>query len=123
MYRTIALMEDQPQVVDALAEITGLEVGKLQGGVSRTKLVAARNKSVILATLDDGNWLFRNSVKYSGLLVYGLALVDEVVLDEAPIFNGLVLCNLISLRERVQLLAARLSRRPPRPARAGWARG
>lgn len=122
MYWTIALMEDQPQVVDALAQITGLELGKLQGGVSRTKLVAARNKSVILATLDDGNWLFRNSVKYSGLLVYGLGLVDEVVLEEARIFNGLMLCNLISLRERVQLLAARLSRRPRWPVSARRAR-
>ncbi|MGQ9854786.1 MAG: hypothetical protein ACUVTG_15465 [Candidatus Oleimicrobiaceae bacterium] len=85
--------------------------------MSRTKLVAARNKSVILATLDDVSWFFRKNVKYSGLVTYGL-----VFLDEAPIFNGLMLRNLISLRERVQLLAARLSRRLPWPAWAGRAR-
>lgn len=113
MCPAIALMQDERRMVVALAEITGLEVGQLQGGMSGTKLRAARNEPVVLATLDDGNWLFRNSVKYSGLLVYGLALVDE-----APIFNGLMLRNLISLWERVQLLAARLRRRPRSPASA-----
>jgi ATP-dependent helicase YprA (DUF1998 family) len=112
MYPTIALMEDQRRVMDALAEITGLEIGQLQGGMSRTELMAALNKPVILATPDEVYWFFRKNVKYSGLLIYGLALVDEFVLDEAHLFNGLMLRNLAHLKQRVQLLAAKLGRRP-----------
>jgi superfamily II DNA/RNA helicase len=112
MYPTIALMEDQRRVMDALAEITGLEIGQLQGGMSRTELMAALNKPVILATPDEIYWFFRKNVKYSGLLIYGLALVDEFVLDEAHLFNGLMLRNLAHLKQRVHLLAAQLSRRP-----------
>jgi superfamily II DNA or RNA helicase len=112
MYPTIALMEDQRRVIDALAKITGLEIGQLQGGMSRTELMAALNKPVILATPDEVYWFFRKSVKYSGLLIYGLALVDEFVLDEAHLFNGLMLRNLAHLKQRVHLLAAKLGRRP-----------
>jgi len=112
MYPTIALMEDQRRVMDALAKVTSLEIGQLQGGMSRTELMAALNKPVILATPDEVYWFFRKSVKYSGLLIYGLALVDEFVLDEAHLFNGLMLRNLAHLKERVQLLAEKLGRRP-----------
>ena len=112
MYPTIALMEDQQRVMDALAKITGLEIGQLQGGMSRTELVAALNKPVILATPDEVYWFFRKNVKYGGLLIYGLALVDEFVLDEAHLFNGLMLRNLVHLKKRVQLLAKKLGRRP-----------
>ena len=112
MYPTIALMEDQRRVMDALAKITGLGIGQLQGGMSRTELMTALNKPVILATPDEVYWFFRKNVKYSGLLMYGLALVDEFVLDEAHLFNGLVLRNLAHLRRRVQLLAEKLGRRP-----------
>ena len=112
LYPTIALLEDQRRVMDVLAGITGVEVGQLQGGMSRTELLAAINKPVILATPDEIYWFFRKNVKYSGLLIYGLALVDEFVLDEAHLFNGLMLRNLAHLRERVQLLAARLGRCP-----------
>lgn len=112
MYPTIALMEDQRRVMDTLAEITGLEVGQLQGGMSRTELMAALNKPVILTTPDEVYWFFRKNVKYGGLLIYGLALVDEFVLDEAHLFNGLMLRNLAHLKGRVQLLAARLGRYP-----------
>ncbi|WP_347245677.1 DEAD/DEAH box helicase, partial [Thermogutta sp.] len=112
MYPTIALMEDQRQVMDRLAQITSLEIGQLQGGMSRTELIAALNKPVILATPDEIYWFFRKNVKYSGLLIYGLALVDEFVLDEAHLFNGLMLRNLAHLKKRVQLLAAKLGRRP-----------
>jgi superfamily II DNA/RNA helicase len=112
MYPTIALMEDQRRVMDALAKITGLGIGQLQGGMSRTELMTALNKPVILATPDEVYWFFRKNVKYSGLLIYGLALVDEFVLDEAHLFNGLVLRNLAHLRRRVQLLAEKLGRRP-----------
>jgi len=112
MYPTIALMEDQRRVMDALARITGLEIGQLQGGMSRTELMAALNKPVILATPDEVYWFFRKNVKYSGLLIYGLALVDEFVLDEAHLFNGLMLRNLAHLKQRVRLLAEKLGKRP-----------
>ncbi|MBM4432037.1 MAG: DEAD/DEAH box helicase, partial [Chloroflexi bacterium] len=110
MYPTIALMEDQRHVMDTLADITGLEIGQLQGGVSRTELIAALNKPVILATPDEVYWFFRKNVKYSGLLIYGLALVDEFVLDEAHLFNGLMLQNLAHLKRRAQLLGERLGK-------------
>jgi len=111
LYPTIALMEDQRRVMEALAEITGLEIGQLHGGLSRAQLIAALNKPVILATPDEVYWFFRKNIKYSGLLIYGLALVDEFVLDEAHLFNGLMLHNLAHLKRRVQLLAAKLGRR------------
>lgn len=112
MYPTIALMDDQRRVMDKLAAITGLEVGQLRGGLSRTELIAALNKPVILATPDEIYWFFRKNIKYSGLLIYGLALVDEFVLDEAHLFNGLMLRNLSHLKRRVQLLGEKLGRRP-----------
>ncbi|MBC7345709.1 MAG: DEAD/DEAH box helicase, partial [Clostridia bacterium] len=103
MYPTIALMEDQRRVMDTLAEITGLRIGQLQGGMSRTELIAALNKPVILATPDEVYWFFRKNVKYGGLLLYGLSLVDEFVLDEAHLFNGLMLRNLTHFKRRVSL--------------------
>ena len=112
LYPTIALMEDQRRVMDALGRLTGLAVGQLQGGMSRTELMATLNKPVILATPDEVYWFFRKNVKYNGLLIYGLALVDEFVLDEAHLFNGLMLRNLFHLKQRVHLLADRLGRRP-----------
>ncbi len=111
MYPTIALMEDQRRVMDGLARITGLQIGLIQGGMSRTELIAALGKPVILATPDAVYWFFRKNVKYNSLLIYGLALIDEFVLDEAHLFNGLMLQNLARLKERVQLLAERLGKR------------
>lgn len=112
MYPTIALMEDQRRVINTLAEIAGLRIGQLQGGMSRTELMAALNRPVILATPDEVYWFFRKDVKYSGLLIYGLAIVDEFVLDEAHLFNGLMLRNLTHLKQRVCLLGERLGKRP-----------
>jgi len=112
MYPTIALMEDQRRVMDRLAGITGLEIGQLQGGMSRTDLIAALNKPVILATPDEIYWFFHKNIKYSGLLIHGLVLVDEFVLDEAHLFNGLMLRNLAHLKKRVQLLAGKVGKKP-----------
>lgn len=107
MYPTVALLEDQRKVMDTLAEITGLEVGQLQGGMSRTKLIEALNRPVILATPDEIYWY----VKYNSLLIYGLALVDEFVLDEGHLFNGLMLRNLAHLKSRIQLLGEKIGKR------------
>jgi superfamily II DNA/RNA helicase len=112
MYPTIALMEDQSKVMRQLAIITGLEVAQIQGGMSRSQLIAALNKPVILATPDAIYWFFHKNVKYGGLLIYTLALVDEFVLDEAHLFNGLMLRNFEHLWRRIQSLAAILGKTP-----------
>lgn len=112
MYPTIALMEDQGRVMRKLAQITGMDVAQIQGGMSRSQLIAALNKPVILATPDAIYWFFHKNVKYGGLLIYALALVDEYVLDEAHLFNGLMLRNFEHLWRRIQSLAALVGRSP-----------
>ncbi len=112
MYPTIALMEDQGKVMRQLAEFTGIEVSQIQGGMSRSQLITALNKPVILATPDAIYWFFHKNIKYSGLLIYALALVDEFVLDEAHLFNGLMLRNFEHLWRRIQSLANMLGRSP-----------
>ena len=111
MYPTVALLEDQRKVMDILAEITGLEIGQIQGGMSRTKLIEALNKPIILATPDEVYWFFRKNVKYNSLLIYGLVLVDEFVLDEGHLFNGLMLRNLAHLKSRIMLLGDKIGKR------------
>ncbi len=112
MYPTIALMNDQRRVMDKLAKLTGLQVGHIQGGMKRSALVAALNKPVIVATPDAIYWFFRKNVKYAGLLIYGLSLINEFVLDEAHLFNGLTLQNVLHLKNRITALADRLGRVP-----------
>lgn len=111
VYPTIALMEDQRRVMDGLARFTGCDIGVIQGGMSRAELVATLGKPVILATPDALYWFFRKNVKYSSLLIYGLSLIDEFVLDEAHLFNGLMLQNLSRLKSRLQLLGERIGKR------------
>lgn len=112
MYPTIALMNDQRRVMDTLAELTHLEVGHIQGGMTHSQVISALNKPVILATPDAIYWFFQKNVKYGGLLLYGLSLVDEWVLDEAHLFNGLMLQNLRYLKERITHLAELVGRKP-----------
>lgn len=112
MYPTIALMNDQRRVMDRLAALTDQEVGHIQGGMKRTALIAALNKPVIVATPDAIYWFFRKNVKYNGLLIYGLSLIDEFVLDEAHLFNGLTLRNVQHLKNRIMTLAKALGRSP-----------
>lgn len=112
MYPTIALMEDQGRVMQKLAELTGLSISQIQGGMTRSQLVEALNKPVVLATPDAIYWFFHKNIKYNGLLVYALALVDEFVLDEAHLFNGLMLRNFAHLWQRIRSLADILGKRP-----------
>ena len=112
MYPTIALMDDQRQVMDDLGEITGVKVGQLQGGMSRAKLIDALNKPVILSTPDTIYWFFRKNVKYSSVLIYGLAQIDEFVLDEAHLFNGLMLQNFEHFWRRIKTFACGLKKSP-----------
>jgi DEAD/DEAH box helicase domain-containing protein len=113
-YPTVALLEDQSKVMHRLAQITGLdnEVGKLQGGMSRSELIQGLNKKIILATPDEIYWFFRKNVKYNALLIYGLGQIDEFVLDEAHLFNGLMLRNFEHLWQRVRLLSRYLQKTP-----------
>jgi DEAD/DEAH box helicase domain-containing protein len=112
MYPTIALMNDQRRVMDRLAALTDQEVGHIQGGMRRTALISALNKPVIVATPDAIYWFFRKNIKYSGLLIYGLSLIDEFVLDEAHLFNGLTLRNVQHLKSRIMALAETIGRSP-----------
>ena len=112
MYPTIALMDDQRQVMDDLGEITGVKIGQLQGGMSHSQLIENLNRQVILATPDAIYWFFQKNVKYTGMLLYGLALIDEWVLDEAHLFNGLMLQNLRYFKERITHLAQIIKRQP-----------
>lgn len=112
MYPTIALMEDQGRVMQRLGESTGLGIARIQGGMTRSQLIAALNEPVILATPDAIYWFFHKNIKYSGLLVYALALIDEFVLDEAHLFNGLTLRNFEHLWRRIQSLAAIVGKTP-----------
>lgn len=112
MYPTIALMNDQRQVMDGLGEITGVTIGQLQGGMSHSQLIDNLNRQVILATPDAIYWFFQKNVKYTGMLLYGLALIDEWVLDEAHLFNGLMLQNLRHFKERITHLAQIIERKP-----------
>ena len=114
MYPTLALLEDQRRVLTLLANATGLteEVGQLRGGMSRSALIHNLNKRVLLATPDAVYWFFRKNVKYNALLLYGLCQVDEFVLDEAHLFNGLMLRNFEHLWQRVRMLADCLGKTP-----------
>ena len=112
MYPTIALMDDQRRVMDDLGEITGMKIGQLQGGMSHSQLIDNLNRRVILATPDAVFWFFQKNVKYTGMLLYGLALIDEWVFDEAHLFNGLMLQNLRHFKERIDHLAQIIERQP-----------
>jgi superfamily II DNA/RNA helicase len=112
MYPTIALLEDQKRVMQQLAIATQLEVGQLQGGMSRSKLIENLNKQILVATPDEIYWFFRKNVKYNSLLIYGLCQVDEFVLDEAHLFNGLMLRNFEHLWQRIKTMAGCLDKMP-----------
>jgi DEAD/DEAH box helicase domain-containing protein len=116
MYPTIALLEDQRRILEGVGEALGLNpdliVGELRGGMSRSQLISTLNKPVILATPDEIYWFFRKNVKYSGLLIYGLALVDEFVVDEAHLFNGLMFRNFEHLWRRIKTLSGCLGKNP-----------
>lgn len=112
LYPTVALLEDQRKVLERLGTITGVHIGALKGGLTQKELIEALNKEILLATPDEVYWFFRKNVKYNSLLVYGLSLIDEVVLDEAHLFNGLMLQNFEHLWNRIKNLAGMLGKSP-----------
>jgi Lhr-like helicase len=117
LYPTLALMEDQRRVMDRLARIYGLEepsVDTIQGGMSRSSVVAALGRRVIVATPDAVYWFLRKNVKYSHLLIYGLLLADEIVVDEAHLFAGLPAQSLTAFLDRLRALRERYIGEPPK---------
>jgi DEAD/DEAH box helicase domain-containing protein len=109
LYPTLALMGDQRRVMDRLEGVYGFEgdVGTIRGGMSRSNLVDALDKRVIVATPDAVYWFLRKNVKYSHLLIYGLLLADEFVVDEAHLFAGLAAQNLVAFLKRLRVLRRR----------------
>jgi len=110
LYPTLALMEDQRQVMDRLARLYGLEepsVGVIRGGMSRSSVAAALGRKVVVATPDAVYWFLRKNVKYSHLLIYGLLLADEIVVDEAHLFAGLPAQSLMAFLDRLRVLRER----------------
>lgn len=109
LYPTLALMEDQRRVMDRLEGVYGFkeDVGTIRGGMSRSRLVDALSKRVIVATPDAVYWFLRKNVKYSHLLIYGLLLADEIVVDEAHLFAGLAAQNLTAFLERLREIKSR----------------
>ena len=117
LYPTLALMEDQRRVMDRLTKLYGLDepsVGTIRGGMSRSSVVAALGRKVIVATPDAVYWFLRKNVKYSHLLIYGLLLADEIVVDEAHLFAGLPAQSLTAFLDRLRALRRRYIGEPPR---------
>jgi superfamily II DNA/RNA helicase len=121
LYPTRALLADQRRVMDDLLvyyadKYTGVsrnEIGLIQGGMTYSQLIAALSRRVIVATPDAVFWFFRKNVKYSSLLIYGLLQTDEIVIDEAHLFEGLSLRNLVLFVDKLRRLGqAYFSRRP-----------
>lgn len=110
MYPTLALLDDQRRVMNKLAKVTGVTIAEIKGGMTRSELIGALNSHVILATPDAIYWFFRKNVKFSSVLIYGLAYVDAIVLDEAHLFNGLSLRSMALLKERILLLSQQLNK-------------
>lgn len=110
LYPTLALMEDQRRVMDRLGSVYGFGgsfIGTIRGGMSRSSLVDALGRSAIVATPDAVYWFLRKNVKYSHLLIYGLLLADEIVVDEAHLFAGLSAQNLAAFLNRLRGLRRR----------------
>lgn len=117
LYPTRALLADQRGVLEQLVHHYGLsesEIGVVRGGMSHSQLVRALSKPVIVATPDAVYWFFRKNVKYNALLLYGLLQADEIVIDEAHLFSGLALRNLILFIEKLKRLGQMYLRRTPR---------
>jgi DEAD/DEAH box helicase domain-containing protein len=122
LYPTRALLADQRRVMDELltyyadtyADVGRDEIGLVQGGMTRSQLVTALSRRVVVATPDAVFWFFRKNVKYSSLLVYGLLQVDEIVVDEAHLFDGLSLRNLVIFVNKLRRLGQTYFDRSPR---------
>jgi DEAD/DEAH box helicase domain-containing protein len=117
LYPTRALLADQCGVLERLIRHYGLdesEIGTVRGGMSHSQLVQALSKPAIVATPDAVYWFFHKNVKYNALLLYGLLQADEMVIDEAHLFSGLALRNLILFVEKLKLLGQMYLGRAPR---------
>lgn len=111
LYPTIALLEDQYDTLRKLLkhfiDTTGAKpnsIGRIRGGLTSSHLLQALSKPIIVATPDSVYWFFRKNIKYNAFLIYGLLQADEVVVDEAHLFTGLMLRNAQHLLDRMRFL-------------------
>ena len=105
IYPTRALLADQRRVLgEIVAGLDGSEdtIGEIRGGMTSAQLIRALSKPVIVATPDALYWFFRKNVKFTMALIYGLAQADEIVLDEAHLYNGLMLRNMRHFLDRLR---------------------
>ncbi len=122
LYPTRALLADQRRVMDELltyyadtyTDVSCDEIGLVQGGMTHSQLIAALSRRVVVATPDAVFWFFRKNVKYSSLLIYGLLQADEIVIDEAHLFEGLSLRNLVIFVNKLGRLGQTYFGRSPR---------
>lgn len=111
LYPTLALLEDQYETLGKLldyyigiGEAKQNDIGRVKGGLTSNRLLQALSKPIIVATPDSVYWFFRKNIKYNAFLIYGLLQVDEVVIDEAHLFTGLMLENAKHLLNRIRFL-------------------
>lgn len=105
VYPTRALLADQRRVLGQLAVASGLgesAIGEVRGGMTSAGLIQSMSKPIIVATPDALYWFFRKNVKFTMTLIYGLALADEIVLDEAHLYTGLMQRNMWHFVERLR---------------------
>ncbi len=105
MYPTRALLADQRRVLGAVVAALGCPedtIGEIRGGMTSAQLIRALSKRVIVATPDALFWFFRKNVKFTMALIYGLAQAEEIVLDEAHLYNGLMLRNMRHFLDRLR---------------------
>jgi len=127
LYPTRALLDDQSRVMRELVRqgaAIGSEgtlpsdptqsIGRVRGGLTSSQLIEQLGKPLVLATPDAVYWLFRKNVKFSMALIYGLAQADEIVVDEAHLFNGLMLHNTVHLLDRLHAIRQEYFKRPLR---------
>lgn len=116
VYPTRALLADQRRILEGLAANSGHPeaIGEVRGGMTSAGLIRAMSKRVIVATPDALYWFFRKNVKFTMTLIYGLAQADEIVLDEAHLYTGLMQRNMWHFIERLRSYRERYIHAPLR---------
>ncbi len=115
LYPTRALLDDQSSVMRRLVQCCADlypsakishdpadSIGRVRGGLSSSQLIAQLGKPLVLATPDAVYWLLRKNVKFSMALIYGLAQAEDIVIDEAHLFTGLMLHNTVHFLDRLR---------------------
>jgi len=103
MYPLRALLEDQQKLIKKITDLCGLkdEIGIIKGGMTRSEIIHALTKKIIIATPDAVYWCFRSKTKYNSLMMYALSYTDDFLIDEAHTITGLSSYNLKLFIERL----------------------